>query len=821
MRTLRHIGRRLSRTPAFTAIALLTVALGIGSTTAIFSVVNGVLIKPLPYPDAERLVGVWHVAPGIPVGALPGRLNASPSMYFTYREHNRTFQEFGLWSGGGASVTGAGDPEQVRTLLVTFGTLNAIGIEPALGRWLSEAETQPGAAGPVLLAHGYWQRRFGGDPAVLGQSLTVDGKPRTIIGVMPEGFRFLNVGAELILPHQFDRDRVFLGNFSYQGLARLKPGVTLEQGNDDLARMIAIWEDAWPAPPGFDPALFQNARFGPQLAPLKQDVVGDVGAVLGVLMGTVGLVLLIACANVANLLLVRAEGRHQELAIRAALGAGWGRLARDLLAESLVLGVAGGALGLGLAYGALRVLVALGPATLPRLEEIGLDATVLFFALAASLLAGLLFGSIPVLKYAGPRLGIALGGTRTASHSRQRHRARHVLVVAQVALALVLLVGSGLMIRTFQALRLVAPGFTEPDELQLLRLAVPEAQVQEPERVVRMQQEILERLAAVPGVVSAAFANAMPMEGFNSNDVLFAEDKEYAPGQIPPIRRFRFIGPGYLATAGTPLVAGREFTWADLYERRHVAVVSLNMAKEMWGDAPSALGKRIREGMNDPWREIVGVASDVYDNGVHQPTPAMVYWPVLMDSFWGNTDNISRGGTFVVRTSRAGTESLLAEIRQAVWSVNPNLPLFLVRTMGEVYRQSMQRTAFTLVMLAIAGGMALVLGIVGIYGVISYAVSQRTREIGIRMALGAGSVALTQMFVRHGLRLVAVGAAVGLAAALVLSRLMRSLLFEISPLDPLTYLAVPVVLALAAALASYLPARRAAGVDPAEALRAE
>jgi predicted permease len=533
-------------------------------------------------------------------------------------------------------------------------------------------------------------------------------------------------------------------------------------------------------------------------------------------------VLLIACANVANLLLVRAEGRQQELAIRAALGAGWGNIAREMLLESMTLGVLGGGLGLGLAYGALRILVAKGPATLPRLNEIGIDPRVLAFTLAMSLLTGMLFGLIPVMKYAGPNLAVALrAGGRTLSQGRERHRARSVLVIVQVALALVLLVGSGLMLRTFQALRNVQPGFTRPEELQMMRVVIPEAEIKEPLRVMRMQNQMLDNLAAIPGVTSVAFSSGAPLEGFNSNDLLYAEDKDYAVGQIPPIRRYRFVTPGFLKTTGTAMIAGRDFTWTDLYEKRPVAMVSENLAREMWGEPRAALGKRVREGMKDPWREIVGVVRDVYDNGAQEKPPAFAYWPAMMDTFWGDDVHVTRGGVFMIRTNRAATESFLKEARQAIWSVDANLPVFLVRTLKDVYDQSMARTSFTLAMLAISGGMALVLGVVGIYGVIAYAVSQRTREIGIRMALGAQPSELERLFVRQGMLLAGIGAALGLAAAVGLTRLMKSLLFGISVLDPQTYALVFALLIAAAGLASYFPARRATAVDPVEALRAE
>ncbi len=820
MKWMRLVFRRLGRAPGFTAIALGTLALGIGANTAIFSVVNGVLIKPLPYPNASELVGVWHLAPG--VAGITGNIDCSPTMYFTYREQNHTFREFGLWNNGGATLTGVGEPEALRAVNVTYGTLQALGIQPAVGRWFSEADDTPGTPETVILTYGYWQRRFGGSASVVGRTLTLDSKPRVVIGVMPRHFEFLNAQADILLPLRFERDKVFLGNFSYRGIARLRPGVTLQQADADVGRMLGIWLNGWPAPPGFSRALFVNARFSPKLQPLKQDVVGNIGTTLWILMGTIGLVLLIACANVANLLLVRAEGRQQELAIRAALGAGWGRIARELLTESLTLGLLGGALGLALAFGALRILVAKGPALLPRLNEIGIDTGALAFTLAISLASGLLFGLIPVLKYAGPQLAGALrGGGRTMSQGRERHRARNTLVVVQVGLALVLLIGSGLMIRTFAALRSVAPGFTRPEQVQMLHVSIPETHVKEPERVMRMENEMIEKLAAIPGVTSAAFGNSGPLEGFNSNDLIYAQDKQYAAGQVPPVRRYRFISPGYLKTTGTALIAGRDFTWTDLYEKRHVALVSENMAREMWGSPGAALGKQIREGMKDPWREVIGVVENVHDDGMQHKPPAMVYWPALMDSFWGNAAQAQRFGAFVIRTNRASTEGFLNQARRAIWSVDASLPVFLVQTLKDVYETSMVRTSFTLVLLAIAGGMALALGIIGIYGVIAYAVTQRTREIGIRMALGAQPARLRQMFVRHGLRLAGIGALLGLAAAAAVTRVMSSLLYGTTALDPETYAAVAAVLIAASAVASYIPARRSTAVNPVEALRTE
>jgi predicted permease len=703
--------------------------------------------------------------------------------------------------------------------------LPLLGVKPELGRLFTREDDSPGSADTVLLSYGYWHQKFGGASSAIGRSITVDGKSREIIGVLPQGFHFLDFeDASLVIPFKWDRNKMKLGNFSYEALARLRPGVTMAQASADVARMLPIVNRTFPAPDGFSVKLFEQARIAPNLRPLKQDVVGDVGKVLWVLMGSIAMVLLIACANVANLLLVRVEGRRQELAIRAALGAGWGRIATELLFESVILGLLGSVLGLALAYGALRVLVAMAPTGLPRIHELGIDVPVLLFTLAIALFSSLLFGAIPVFKYAGAHLNTGLReGGRALSQSRQQHRARNVLVVVQVALALVLLIGSGLMIRTFRALMHTPPGFVGPDEVQTFRFYIPETEIpdSQAERVIRAEQEIQNKLAAIPGVSSVSFSSAIPMDGYNSNDPVFAEDRTYAEGELPPIRRFKFVSPGFLATIGAPLVAGRDITWEDTYQRIPVALISENLAKEYWHDARNALGKRIRVGNNDDWREIVGVAANIYDNGVDSPAPTSVYWPVIMSHFEGQKESLRRGTAFVIRSPRAGSEAFLNELRQTVWSVDSNVPLANAHTLGYFYTRSMARTSFTLVMLGVAGGMALLLGIVGIYGVIAYSVSQRTREIGIRMALGAQRQTLTSMFVRQGLLLTGIGVVCGLLAAFASMRLMSSLLFKVSAVDPITYGAMTLGVVAVAYLACYLPSRRAATVDPVEALRAE
>jgi predicted permease len=649
-----------------------------------------------------------------------------------------------------------------------------------------------------------------------------DGKPREVIGVLPASFRFLDRDASAFIPLQLDRSKTFLGNFSYRAVARMKNGETVERVNAELAQLIPVAIGSFPPFPGFNPKMFAEAKLAPAVRFLKADLIGDVGKVLWVLMGTIGMVLLIACANVANLLLVRTDGRQQELAIRSALGAGRARIARELLVESLALGLAGGLAGLALAYAGLKVLLAVAPATLPRLSEIGVNGPVLAFSVVISLLAGALFGGILVLKYAAPRVASALrAGGRSMSASRERQRARNVLVVAQIALAMVLLVSSGLMIRTFVALRHVDPGFTNPASLLTLRVTIPSARVKDPEQVLRMQQNIAEKISSIAGVQSVGLTSVVPMQGDGWHDPIFAEDKTYSEGQIPPLRLFKFVTPGLLQTMGNKLVAGRDFTWDDLYGRHPVALVSENLARELWAQPSAALGKRIRENTKGQYREIVGVVADERDEGVDAAAPATAYWPMLMANFSGDEVFIRRAPAFVIRSTRAASSAFVREVSAAIWSVNPELPLASVRTMKEVYDKSMGRTSFALVMLSIAGGMALLLGVAGIYGVISFGVAQRQREIGIRVALGARPSQVTGMFLRQGLILASVGALIGLAGAMALMRLMASLLFGVNAIDPLTYGGVVVGLVGAALLASYMPAARAAGLNPVEALRGE
>jgi predicted permease len=817
--------RSLRHNPMFTAVALLTIAIGIGANTAVFSVVNSVLLKPLNYPNAEQLVSLHQIAPGAPgLADFETGLHLSPSMYFTYAEHNRAFQSLGVWATGTASVTGVAEPEQVRTVEVSDGVLQALDVPPAVGRWLSEADQVPGGPQRVMLSYGYWQRRFGGGQSIVGRNITVDARPREVVGVTHKGFRLVDTDFDVMVPLAFDRRNLILAGFGFQGVARMKPGFAIAEANADLTRMLSTWMDSWTNGPGTNPHFYETWKITPMIRPLKREVTGNVSDVLWVVMGTIGLVMLIACANVTNLLLVRIEARQQELAVRAALGAGWVRMVRGLLVESVMLALMGGALGAAFAYAGVRLLLAIGPANLPRLSEISLDVRTLGFAVLLAVLSGLFLGVIPALKYAGPRASLALGsGGRAASASRERYRARNILVVAQVAMALVLLVSAGLMIRTFRALRTVDPGFTDPQHLQVMRISIPDALVAEPERVLRIQNEILEKLVATPVVQSAGLVSEMPMEGFDSDwDCIFAQDKTYPDNVMAPLYLYKYISPAFLQTAGTRLIVGREFTWSDLYGLRPVVMISENLARELWGKPAAAIGKQLREFPSMPWHEVIGVIQDVRERGVQEKAPEIVYWPPMMAYLFGRkTADTVRTVTFVIRSERAGTEGFLNEVRQAVWSVNSNLPLASVRTMEEVYDKSVARTSFTLVMLGIAGAMALVLGIIGIYGVISYTVSQRKREIGIRLALGAQGGDVLEMVLKQGAKMALVGVAIGIGAAFALTRLMTNLLFGVTAHDPVTFAAVAAVLILVALLACYIPARRAMLVDPIVALRYE
>jgi putative ABC transport system permease protein len=811
-RDVRHALRALPRRPSFTVAAVVTLALGIGATVAIFSVVYSVLLKPLPYPNPDELVRIRHTA----TVSGDGDLTSASSMYFTYRAENQTLAEIGMWSDGGETLTGADGTERIRSLRATHGLLQALGVQPAHGRWFTEAEHGPTrGADPVILSYAFAESRFGSDAAALGQALTINGRQAQVVGVMPRGFRFLDLSPtfDIIVAMQLDPARQSIGSFNLHALARLRPGVTPAEASADLRRMLPIWLDSWPMMQGLSTTreAIENMRIAPVVRPLKDDIVGATAGALWVLMAAIGAVLLVACANIANLMLVRADARRHELALRAALGAVPARIARELLVESLVIGAIGGAIGLALAYGGIELLVRVGPANLPRLTEIAVHPPVLAFTAAVSLSATLAFGSLTALKHAWGPSFVAFGGAGRASASRERSATRNALVVVQVALALVLVVSAVLMGRAFAALRDVRPGFVEAGSIQTVRTWAPNAIARDQLQFVRAQREMLAAIEALPGVESTGFTNVLPMEGgpFNANSVTIFESAELAPGDLPPARRMKFISPGYLETMSTRVIAGRDLTWADIDAGGRVALISEELARELGGTPADALGQRIRTPIDsDDWREVIGVVESVKEDALHTSAPGIVYWPALMHNAFGNEAFAYPAIAIVARSDRAGTAALGNEIREAIWSVSRDAPVALERTMQTLYAASLARTSFALVMLAIASALALVLGLVGIYGVIAYVVAQRSREIGIRLALGAQRRSVRAMFLRQGLALSAAGVMIGLVVALGVTRLMASLLFGVGATDVVTYATAVGMILAAAALASYLPARR-------------
>ena len=796
---VRHATRTFWKQPAFASATVMTLALGIGAMAAIFSVVYGVLLKPLPFDEPGRLVSLRQHAPH---GA---GTNHGPATYLTYRENQRAFEAIGAWDPADVSITGGGDPQRVQALLVSASTLRLLRVQPVLGRVFGAEDDRPGTPLRVLLTYGFWQRRFGGASSVVGQSLMIDGRPGDVIGVLPSSFTFLGTRPSVVLPMPLDVNAQRGISFGFQALARLKPGVTLAEANADVARMISIL-----------PPVFARLELRPDVRPLVDDVIGNTGEVLWILLAAVGVVLLIACGNVANLFLVRAEGRHQEFAMRAALGATRGRIAQALLSESVVLALAGGAVGVLLALGGTALLRAIAPADLPRVDDIGIDVTALLFTLAVSVLSGALFGLFAVQRFWSSSTSALREGGRSATDAPGQHRTRNALVVGQVALTLTMLIASGLMIRTFVAMRRVDPGFTRPEEVQTFAIAIPQGLVNDPQEAARTHERVAEQLARVPGVASVGLSSSITMDGEDNGNPIEVEGAPVAEGERAPLRRFKSFAPRYFETMGNRLIAGRSITWSEIHERRPVIVISERLAREYWTEPSIAIGKRVRAMQRGaPWREIVGVVGHERDDGMNHPPTAIVYWPMLNENYrW-------RTMAYAVRSTRTGTPGFLPELEQAVWSVDRNLPLANVRTLEEIQARSMAQTSFALVMLGIASSVALLIGVVGIYGVIAYAAAQRTREIGVRMALGARSGDVLKMFLRHGLGLTAAGIALGIGVAAAITRVMSSFLFGVGATDPTTYAVVSVALAAVALLATYLPARRAARVDPIVALRAD
>jgi putative ABC transport system permease protein len=806
---LRIAMRSLARAPGFTVVAVLTLALGIGATTAVFTLVDSVLLRPLPYPDSDRILSIQHEGRG-----GEDELPISSGLYVLYGEHARSLGAIAMHANSVVNFTGDGEAERVTGQAVTPSIHDVLGVRPALGRPFLAADGEPGAEPVVVLSHGLWQARFGGDPSVLEESVLMDGLSRRVVGIMPQGFAYPDEAARFWVPLIVDPGSAPLAAFGAAGIARMAPGQSVEGVHAELQGIIARLEDL--APEAAPTVTFlHDVNLTARVSTLKETMVGDLRRTMWTLLGMVFFVLLIACANVANLLLVRAEGRQRELALRQAVGAGRAALMKPFLAESLALGLAGGTLGVAIAAFAVNSTTALAPADLPRMAEVGIDPRVLAFAAAVSLLAAIAAGLFPVLRYGRGDLSGALkdGGARGGTTGRERHRVRSGLVVAQVTLALVLLVGSGLMFRSFLALLAVDPGFQRENVLAV-QLSIPAGEVAEPIAVANLYRELRERLEAQPMVRAVGATTAVPLSGQLNFFTHTLEDHPTGPNELPPMAFLAYVDPGYFEAMGIRLVEGRTTGPQDGADGFRGVVVSRAYAQRWWPNE-SAIGRRLQFSAGPPW-EIVGVVENVRNRGLQVDAEEIFYAPTLIGD--PEQPQVLRTRELVVRVD-GDPLALLPVLRREIGEINPNMPLANPRTMEDVMRASAAETSFALAVLGSASLVALLLGLIGIYGVVSYVVTQRTREIGVRMALGATGDSVRRLVVRQGIGVVALGICAGLVMALASSRVIESLLYGVGSRDPLTYAAVVGSLTAVALLASWIPAHRAAGVDPAVALR--
>ncbi len=804
--------------PGTTLVVVLTLGVAIGANTAIFSVVESVLLQPLPFPDEARIVRVAATVHAARAGRGDGGNAFSEAGYWHFARNQRSFEKFGAYFGPEQfPLTSDGPPLRVGVGSMSLSAFEAVGVLPQLGRLPTPEEDAPGGPSVMLLSHDLWVSRYGSDPSIIGRIVDLNGVAREVIGVMPAGYEFplhdVPMAAfDAWIPFQLDPASTDFGGVYISAIARLAPGVTIEAAIDDARSLVARFPEA-----GYPPSWLETVFDGGAIVrPFRDHVVRQARQPLLIVLGTVGFVLLIACSNVANLLLVRAESRRQENAVRMALGSGRFRVARQMLIESTLLALAGGAMGVLLAYAGTRALVSLGPVgSLPRLGEIGIDGTALAFTAAVSLTTGVLFGVLPAFRSSSTNtMSVLRDGGRNATLGRDRHRARNVLVMTQIALAFVVAIGSGLMVRSFVALRSVDPGFSSENLLTFTVQPLP-TKYEDAEAVALFTERLIERLEAVPGVTSAAAINSLPFSIYNCCAWSAAmQDVPPVAGERPPITHR--TSPGYFETLGIPVLEGRALTADDHRRRLGSVVISRSVKERYWPDA-SALGKRIRWGSVEA--QVVGVVGDVHDRSLDLPPDQNMYLPML-DAEDGPEGFISLlGGGVAVRTSVEPLR-VVGAIRSAIAEVDPDLPMADVQTMEGVLRVSMARTSFTMSLLVISALVALFLGAVGIYAVLSFVVSQRTPEIGIRSALGATPEAVRRMFLSHGMRLAAVGVLIGLAAAVALGRVLVAQLNGVSPVDPATLIAASAVFLAVAALASFLPAARAAGTSPLAALRA-
>jgi putative ABC transport system permease protein len=819
--SLRYSWRSLRRTPVFTLTAVATLAIGIGASVAIFAVVDAVLLRPLPYGHPDRLVGAWHAL--APVG-IP-KANQTSATYFAYQRFAHTIDGIAAYQDGAQNVSDPGssaEPQRLATAFITANLIPLLEVSPKLGRPFTEAEDKPNGPAVVIISEGLWRTRFGGDRGVLGKMLEVGGRSRQIVGVMPEQFRFPDARTELWIPLALDVHSS--GGFNYTSFARLRPGVSIETAQRDfkavLPRIVEISPMMAPGVP--QQMLLDQAKPEPFLTPMRDDVVGDVTRTLWIIAATAGLVLLVACANVANLILVRADARHRELAVRAALGAGRGRVVAYFFTEAAILAALAGTLGLAFATIGIRALVSAGPAELPRLAEIHIDWAVTIFTFLVAGLVAIGCSVIPALRNGSAQLATSLReGGRGGTSGRSRQRVRGALVAAQIALAVVVLAGSALLLRSFQSLQAVRPGF-EAEQLATLWTSLPGARYASDTLVARFYARLVDRVRPMPGVRAVGITSHLPLEvAGQSTSPIWPEGDATATSKIPPLQFYVTTDGGYFKAMGIPLLAGRTFDRIDGRQQGDEAIISRQTATAFWHDSTGAkaLGRRFQTLPHGPFVTVIGVVGDIRDTSLMARPSPMVYFPetVSKDTV---VSNFSWTMALVVRTS-GDPRAVTHMVQNIMRDMDSTLPVFDSRPMTEVIGRSMAQLSFTMLMLGVAAAVTLVLGAIGLYGVIAYIVGMRAREFGVRIALGAHPRSVATMVTRQGMTLTAIGVIVGLALFLSVARFLRAFLYDVAPADPISLTAVLVALFAIAGLASWIPARRAARMDPMQALRAE
>lgn len=826
-RETRQGARSLRRTPAFSLVALATLALGLGATVAIFAVLDAIVLRPLPYADADRIVSIMHPVSGAAVTA--GKWGVSPAGYFFFRREAHSLSESGIYMTDALSVRSPGGAERVQSAGVTASLFNVLGARAVVGRLLNAEDDAPNGPAVVVLGYGYWQRSFGGNPSIVGHTIDVEGTPTLVVGVvargvdlpMPSAFAsqadLAGFSVDLWRPLQLDPAARPINTHPYSMLARLAPGITIDEAQRELAALTSRLPEV--APSAYSPNFMRQYHFSMAVTPLKREVLGATAGVLWLLFAAVGLVLLIAAANVANLFLVRLEARRRESAVRTALGAGRGHLAVHYLVESLLLTLSAGAVGLLLAWGALHLFIALAPASIPRLTTVGLGWPTVLFAAVLSAAFGVAFGLVPLAGTRTVDTATLREGGRGLTASRSRRFVRDVLVVAQMTLALVLLAAAGLMLRTIAELRHVKPGF-DPNHVVVMHVHLPWSRYSGWQAVAAFHRRLHDAVAALPGVASVSGADEfVPLVNFGFCSTVVVEDHPLAPGEEPPCVKVAEVEPEYFRALGIT-VRGRAPDWHDAEALTGSVVVTRALAQRLWpGENP--IGRGIKgNGSKPPFYHVVGIADDIRGDGLEKPPTEAVFFPILPmpgAPLWNPPNDLE----LVVRTSLDKPTAVVGPIRRVVADLDPIVSLDHVQRMTDVVSNSLARVSFILTLLAIAAAMALALSAVGTYGVIAYLVTQRRSEVGLRMALGARTPDVVRLVVGHSMRLAGIGSIAGVVAALATTRLLRTLLYGVRPTDPATFLVAVAFLLAVAVFASMAPARRAARVDPVNALRAD